>query len=88
MEDTGIAAGSLAFVAHEDGIYTLHFSNTVGGSFGKTVSISYRMTQSIYGVPIQDFLLIVLVADIVIILIVAVTILIERNRASQVASEC
>jgi len=71
----------LSFVARQDGVYTLHFNNTVGGNIDKTVSLSYKITQSIYGIPIEHILLFVLAVIVVLILILAVPMLIERRRA-------
>jgi len=71
----------LSFVANQDGVYTMHFNNTVGGSFDKMVSLSYRVTQSIYGIPVEHILLFMLAVIVVLILILVVPMLIERRRA-------
>jgi len=69
----------LSFVAQQSGVYTLHFKNSLGGSFIKTVSLSYRVTHSIYGIPIEHLLLFALAATTVPIVILGVTMLRKRG---------
>jgi len=69
----------LSFVAQQSGVYTIHIKNTLGGSFIKTVSLSYRVTHSIYGIPIEYFLLFALAATAVPILIFGVETLRRRG---------
>lgn len=87
LDEHGIAGTGwlypLSFVPHQDGVYVMHFNNTVGGNFDKTVSLSYRITQSIYGIPIEHLLLFMLAANVVLILTLAVIVLIKRNKATQ-----
>jgi len=86
LDTLGIAGtgwlSPLSFVAEQDGVYILHFNNTVGGSFDKTVSLSYRITQSVYGVPIENLSLFVLIAIAVIILVLTAMVLKDRSKTS------
>jgi len=76
LSDAGIVASGFSLYpptigADQDGFYTLHFSNSVGGNFTKTVYLSCRITMSVYGVPVECILLLVLIAATVLILIAA-----------------
>ena len=87
LSDSGIVTRGLSLypptiVAHQDGSYTLHFSNSVGGNFTKTVNLSYKITQSVYGVPVEGILLFILFAATLLILIVLVTSFAERNKTN------
>ena len=87
LSDSGIVSTGWfyppTFVAQQEGTYTMHFSNTVGGSFDRTVRLSYRITQSIFGVPFEYLLLFMLIAAMVPTLIVAARVFKEKNKANQ-----
>jgi len=70
----------LSFLAQQDGVYTMHFDNSVGGSFNKTVSLSYRKTQSVMGISLENLLLYMSIATVAVILIAVVIMLIERSK--------
>jgi hypothetical protein len=84
-QSIGIAStgfGGLFFVAQHDGVYTMHFDNSVGDPFNKTVSLSYRITQSVFGIPVEHLLLCMLITTVVLILVVVVIMWMERSKAT------
>jgi hypothetical protein len=54
------------FVAQQDGAYTLHFENSIGDSDNRTVSLYYRTTMSILGIPV-DYVLICIIAVVAVV---------------------
>ncbi|MDH5448320.1 MAG: hypothetical protein OEY24_08055 [Candidatus Bathyarchaeota archaeon] len=86
LEQRGIAGTGwlypMSFVAQEEGTYTMKFENTIGGNFDKTIRLSYRITNSIAGIPIEHFLIFMIAATSIGILILAVNMLIVRGRSN------
>lgn len=53
---------SFSFTAEVDGLYQLHFDNSLSVSSRKTVSLNYDITRYIMGMPQEQFLFIVIAA--------------------------
>jgi len=53
---------SFSFTAEVDGIYQLHFDNSLSAVNRKTVSLNYNITRYIMGMPQEQFLFIVIAA--------------------------
>ena len=69
-----------SFIAQQDGVYTMHFDNTVGDPINKTVRLSYRMSQPVFGISIDLLLFIGSIAiGVLIIIVVAVIVLVRRR---------
>lgn len=82
LEPVGIAGRvwlwPLSFPAQQDGVHTMHFDNSMGLSIEKTVSLSYKITQSVFGVPVENLLLYISIAAGFLVLMVLATIFLRR----------
>jgi hypothetical protein len=67
------------FVAQQDGIYDMHFENSIGDADSRTVSLYYRVALSIFGIPVEYILICILAA--VIVLAIAFGIILLTSRA-------
>lgn len=83
-ESLGIAGtgwfNPLSFMANCDGVYTMHFENTVGGNFDKTISLHYKIAVSIFGIPIEPLLFFLSIILFTCIILLSVLVLIERTK--------
>jgi len=70
----------LTFITEQEGVHTMYFENSIGGTFDKKVSFSYRITRSVFGIPLEYILLAVTTAISVLTLIVLLMFLRERSR--------
>ena len=73
------------FVAQQEGVYTMHFINNLGGSFDKTVRLHYRTTKSILGVPFEYIL--VSITIITLLFIVTSAVLTEKGESTSTSMQ-
>jgi len=69
---------TFTFVAQQDGVYDMHFENSIGDADSRTVSLSYRVALSIFGIPVEYILICILAA--VTVLAIAFGIILLRRR--------
>ena len=85
LYEPGIAGKGLlnpmSFAAQESGTYTMHFENTVGGKFEKTVDLTYKKAPAVLGIPIELLLLLTAAVLGALAITTAVLILIEKGNA-------
>jgi len=59
LEPLGVAGRiwlwPLSFLSQKDGLYTMHFENSMGSSITKIVSLSCKTTPSAFGIPHRTF---------------------------------
>lgn len=68
-----------SFIAQQDGVYTMHFDNTVGDPINKTVRLSYRMSQPVFGISVDLLLFVGAITVVALIIVVAVIMLVRRR---------
>jgi hypothetical protein len=68
------------FVAQQDGIYDMHFENSIGDADSRTVSLYYRVALSIFGIPVEYILICILVVVIVLAITFGIILLTSRER--------
>jgi hypothetical protein len=69
------------FVAQQDGVYDMHFENSIGDADSRTVSLYYRVALSIFGIPVEYILICILAAVIVLAITFGIILLTSRSRS-------
>lgn len=92
LEPLGVAGRiwlwPLSFLAQQDGVYTMHFENSMGSSITKTVSLSYKTTLSAFGIPLEHLLLYVsITVGTIVLVVIAAIFLRTRNPLTSKISE-
>ena len=59
----------------------MHFENSMGSAINKTVSLSYKITQSVFGIPVENLLIYMSIAVGLLILIVIAIMLLKTKQA-------
>jgi len=89
--EQGIAAtgpfSPTSFIAQQDGIYPMHFYNTIGDPIDKTVRLSYKMSWLVSGISIDHFLFFGSITVVVFIIVVVAIILVKRRMRTGSVSD-
>ena len=68
------------FVAHQDGVYAMHFENSIGDPDSRTVSLYYRKASSILGIPIEYVVIFVMAIIIVVTIFFVILFALPKKR--------
>lgn len=71
---------SFSFVASKTGTYVLHFDNGFSLLASKSVTLDYSVTPSVFGVPQETFIYIVLTVVLVVVVAVLAVVLARKRR--------
>ena len=69
------------FVAHQDGVYAMHFENSIGDPDSRTVSLYYRIALSILGIPIEYVVIFIMAIIIVVTIFFGIFFALPKRRA-------
>lgn len=71
------------FVAQQDGVYRMYFENSIGDSDSRTVSLYYKITMSILGVPIDYVLICIIVIVAVVTVFLGIVFTVSKERTAR-----
>ncbi len=71
------------FVAHQDGVYAMHFENSIGDPDSRTVSLYYRIALSILGIPIEYVVICIMAIVIVVTVFFGIVFALSKERTAR-----
>jgi hypothetical protein len=71
------------FVAHQDGLYAMHFENSIGDPDSRTVSLYYRIALSILGIPIEYVVIFIMAIVIAITVVFGIVFALSKERTAR-----
>jgi len=71
---------TFSFTASKTGTYILHFDNSFSMLSSKTVTLDYSVTPSIFGLPRDTFLYVIITIIFIIVIAILAFVLIKRRK--------